>query len=554
MPCAVGPAQHIYSGLMSAWFHRSHPFYCQRMLLARHGRSKLSKLGTFPCVTACVLPSRSINTRPDCTPDLAPDPPHTTMSQFRDAKTLDALFPPNVRSPPSPLSPSAAPGASEESARALAKWLKENHVNFHCFFNSQRFHNHLAHHLLAAYKLGAKPSLIQAAYEEHAPTQVKAFPSPGKIDEGNWKEHLGDDKYYQAYLDFFAHHVLKDGIASALNKYVFSDEANWADQTDAEKAPRMLDRFFSGVLHPLIHFGHGPEFGIPGMAVEGLAWTAVHNPTAKVLLPPEIFQASNPVNGEHSFTLLSMMLEDTAFAPGKIFDPDETEAKLAETFNAEGDRIYSYAKLWNCDISDATSLASRLEEISWLAALTYGVGGWSQQRPFKADFFLMHLVTSSLFAPSIISQLDKKSQALFLRGYAIMTFAVWVSRGRPRFDIKAFLEKTSTSVLPPVESPKPDKACLDQENMHQNAWYALLQSTLSHPDEHLVKAQRALVHYATLYGDRPKGYWSGTKLEGAEELDGSLFVRASGLTLKALGRVREGEPAGGWDFDGFYTS
>ena len=31
----------------------------------------------------------------------------------------------------------------------------------------------------------------------------------------------------------------------------------------------MLDRFVSGVFHPLIHTGHGYEFGLPGIVAEG---------------------------------------------------------------------------------------------------------------------------------------------------------------------------------------------------------------------------------------------------------------------------------------------
>ena len=44
----------------------------------------------------------------------------------------------------------------------------------------------------------------------------------------------------------------------------------------------------------------------------------------------------------------------------------------------------------------------------------------------------------------------------------------------------------------------------------------------------------------------------GTELEGAEELDGSLFVRVAGLTDERLGRVIDGEEDREWDRTGFY--
>lgn len=56
-------------------------------------------------------------------------------------------------------------------------------------------YSHLAHHLYAAYGLGASPSVIRDAYQLQAKTQRKAFASPVDITEANWKEHLGDDKY-----------------------------------------------------------------------------------------------------------------------------------------------------------------------------------------------------------------------------------------------------------------------------------------------------------------------------------------------------------------------
>ena len=75
-----------------------------------------------------------------------------------------------------------------------------------------------------------------------------------------------------------------------------------------------------------------------------------------------------------------------------------------------------------------------------------------------------------------------------------------------------------------------------------------------HPNEHLPKLQRALAHYASVYGLAEKGHWKEkeTELEGAELLDGSLFVRVAGLTATALGWMREGQSRGEWTFTGFW--
>lgn len=75
---------------------------------------------------------------------------------------------------------------------------------------------------------------------------------------------LSNCRYYSGYLQFFQDQVLQHGMGSVLDKYVFSPDAN-------EEKSAMFARLFSGLVHPLIHFGHGPEFGLPGLAAEGAA-------------------------------------------------------------------------------------------------------------------------------------------------------------------------------------------------------------------------------------------------------------------------------------------
>ena len=134
--------------------------------------------------------------------------------------------------------------------------------------------------------MGAPREVVKAALESHAVYQRKAFSSPGDITDANWTGHYGDEKYvtllsaetarcltsssyYQAYVNFFAEKVLKDGIAPTVVKYVFDMKSNWVDGLEDKKQPQMLNRLLSGVLHPYIHVGYGLEFNSPGMVVEG---------------------------------------------------------------------------------------------------------------------------------------------------------------------------------------------------------------------------------------------------------------------------------------------
>lgn len=74
-------------------------------------------------------------------------------------------------------------------------------------------------------------------------------------------------------------------------------------------------------------------------------------------------------------------------------------------------------------------------------------------------------------------------------------------------------------------------------------------------ESHLPKLQRTLAQYGAKYGTRIAGLpdFAGTELEGADMLDGTLFIRTAGLTAQRMGRVREGEaPPQFWDMDEFY--
>jgi hypothetical protein len=89
-----------------------------------------------------------------------------------------------------------------------------------------------------------------------------------------------------------------------------------------------------------------------------------------------------------------------------------------------------------------------------------------------------------------------------------------------------------------------------------NPWLPIIQTTIVHPNEHLCKIQRAFAHFATLYGSRAAGQadFKDTELEGADRLDGTLFVRAAAATATRLGWLREGEKARTWDRVGFYDA
>ncbi|GAA5989514.1 hypothetical protein JCM11641_005557 [Rhodosporidiobolus odoratus] len=170
-------------------------------------------------------------------------------------------------------------GITDEAQETVTRCLQHNHLHSHTFFNDDGFHNHCAHHLLAAYSLGGTPELLEDILKLHLDTAFKPMPSmmQVQIHEGNWKDYLGDERYYPNYLSFF-HRLLstpplptspyylkghRTSTIPIIEHYLFSGQGD------------MLLRCLSGAIHPLIHIGHGAEFGLDGVVAEGLAQCAV---------------------------------------------------------------------------------------------------------------------------------------------------------------------------------------------------------------------------------------------------------------------------------------
>jgi len=222
---------------------------------------------------------------------------------------------------------------------------------------------------------------------------------------------------------------------------------------------------------------------------------------------------------------------------------------------ASGDVIRKYVDQWDL----TGDLQKKLEELLWTVVLIYGVGGSEKSGDFNADFFHMHFVTSSLFLSSIFLLLKRGSQELLLRGYFATCLVWYVSRGRPEIDIARFFGNAATlHPIAPEPKPTPHKDVSPSPTspyaLTPNPWLSIIQSSLTHPDEHLPKLQRALAEYSSRFGSTPAGYFKGTELKDAELIDGTLFVRVAGLTAGRLGWVREGESPlqDVWDRRGFY--
>ncbi len=192
-----------------------------------------------------------------------------------------------------------------------------------------------------------------------------------------------------------------------------------------------------------------------------------------------------------------------------------------------------------------------------------------------------HLVTSSIFLPGFIlddeaspfkpGALPFATRLLLLQTY-LSAAAAWriVGGSHTTLPIADFYAATNAQLFAPARTNAGlgvgARAGAGALRSPGSAWTRIIPSALQGPDEHTPKIARALADFARRWGTRPPGYFSPREksdaglgqrqrqgrwlpLEGIERLDGTLFVRAAGLTLDRLGWVNEGEEAGCWDRD-----
>ncbi|KAF7325074.1 hypothetical protein MKEN_00550100 [Mycena kentingensis (nom. inval.)] len=407
------------------------------------------------------------------------------------------------------------PGSTPHSAALTAKLLHKSFETHHCFFNDEFFHDHLSHHILSLYDLGASAEAIQKTYDFHSSYLRPLFhgnkeQKVGRVTEANWHETLGETRadLYADYLSFFSERIAKDGVRAVLEKYLFTPEANG-------NGILMLTRFFGGVLHPIIQVGYGVEFGQDYIVAQGLSLTAITSPQGSVVMEPaglsDIPATTNSSPESPGPTLLTLLHEFST-------DPSLTFIPFPGPFNggasfaglikwvrdhpAHGTRIRALFAKWRFAFTPE-DFERKVDECMWAAALILGgttpAARLSAGKGPRMDFFLMHVLTSALTLRPLIRVLESPvAQGAAADGSrtSARLFARYITARRglgvPRLGFCLRLKKTSAS--------------------------------------------------------------ESESLAGLAEVDGTLFIRVAGALCDALGWPLYGgkNEEKAWSFDGFW--
>ncbi|SJX65110.1 uncharacterized protein SRS1_15931 [Sporisorium reilianum f. sp. reilianum] len=377
--------------------------------------------------------------------------------------------------------PELSPYILASSASTLRTLLSANHTTHHCFFNTRGMHNHALHQLVATLTLSASRAQLEQHYAYQIAHYLGSFALnnrtlydphlPGgsssiqKVDEGNWTQHVGNARFYWAYLHFFDAQVAALGLQGVLEKYVFSAEAN-ADGV------QMVTRFYGGVLHALIHFGYALEMGVGEVAAEALAMAA-STAASHAWLFEYTWLTTAPQPGEKTglLQLVREMQQDPRLSVDALRLRDE-DASLPNTpFTSRSSAghgvIQGYIDRWDAQHA--------LPDLALLSALLLGAVPLHPNGAYKHDFFLMHLNNAHLFTPLFLAHLSPSRAHTFLRALAAQFAYFYICRGRPAFSLPTHAEALS--------------------------WEQMFSDARANVDEHLPKAVRALYVFERRYAE-----------------------------------------------------
>jgi hypothetical protein len=108
----------------------------------------------------------------------------------------------------------------------------------------------------------------------------------------------------------------------------------------------------------------------------------------EALFPPSFFEAATTgvTKDKHALDILGQTLKDEHFAYGEGADPNAA-SRFRDAVERSGERLTQYyVSQW--DVDPSQDFDEKLEELAWLVTAIFGLGGWSKDKPFKANFFM----------------------------------------------------------------------------------------------------------------------------------------------------------------------
>ncbi|KAF2179282.1 hypothetical protein K469DRAFT_596657 [Zopfia rhizophila CBS 207.26] len=314
-----------------------------------------------------------------------------------------------------------------DSAKKASQLLNENHKKYDIYINDLGHHNHILHHVLTLYALGASPDQIQAAYDSDTPYQRPAFPPHQKIiqelrDLAGFAKYLGDYTQYSNYLAHFTAEIDAKGVTAVVAEYLFAGD---------ERANDLLARNFTGFAHALIHLGYGLEFGQPAIVAEALAQASVHEPWARdFFLAAEKAGEERKQSGDRDVALLELFGETR-----RQIEQLPTAAKYEYADNGlkygivhiAAEHLLPVLSKWAVRSDELIRKTAEMID----ASVFYNVTAQRPPHLHKLDFFYVHSITLSVHFTDFLTNpvLSPEARVRLLEWKGRWDLANYASRG-----------------------------------------------------------------------------------------------------------------------------
>ncbi|KAF2736550.1 hypothetical protein EJ04DRAFT_562408 [Polyplosphaeria fusca] len=304
-------------------------------------------------------------------------------------------------------------GLKQENADKASELLMLNHAKYHTLFDEVGFHNHIVHHLLTIWALGASPLEIQRAYDRNQHYQLPHYHHDPSValemkDEDFFKECLGKTKYYSNYLQFFQEEIQQKGVGAVVNE------------------------MFSGFEHPILQLGFALEFNQPCLVAEALAAACIHDDwPLSIVLPIEGYIASQPNLPSNTYTSVLDALRSDPTIKTSVHPSDPQNRVTDALMQRASTHFFHHASKWRVHPTNP-SIAHRTAEMIHMCAYVSGAAQNPKKLP-AFDFFTMHSTNLSIFFSTFAKldwlSLESKARLLTWKGW--MDFAIYAAAGCP---------------------------------------------------------------------------------------------------------------------------
>ncbi|KAK2030068.1 hypothetical protein LX32DRAFT_587404 [Colletotrichum zoysiae] len=290
-------------------------------------------------------------------------------------------------------------GLTTDSAEVTSRLLTENHAQFHTRWKLT-FHNHLTHHLLTLWALGASPSEIQAMWDYNTPYQTGIHNPDDKSEDLDlqnprvFKQALGKNENYAEFLKFFENEIVQKGVPEVLQIYLLDG---------SELANDIFYRLWTDLMHPAIHLGCGLEFNQPSIIAEALAGACVHQDWARVFLEPteNCKGPQSDVTSSPFIQMLESLRNDSLIASGVKHDDPFNKIPDGLLKRVSGESFAPHLSIFQCG-EEKGDLRDKMTDMFY-GCVYMASAAQSPGKHEALDFVTIHSVTMAALFPAILA-------------------------------------------------------------------------------------------------------------------------------------------------------